>query len=101
MPVLPAARSFAVVQFHHIVLPPALSANDVEPTRRQVAASRVETVQLRSGLRPAEMSPIEPLQTESIAIVPISLVQLEREYISIESISIDGITIEPLSASNH
>ena len=51
-------------------------------------------------LPPNDVSAIDPIETEPIAVLAIEVPQLEREVISIDVIDIEPLTIESLTASN-
>lgn len=90
-----------------LVAPPAVVTAPLPVGRPQPAVERrtatVAVARQRSSpapLPPNDVSAIDPIETEPIAVLAIEVPQLEREITSIEVIHIEPLTIESLTASN-
>lgn len=96
---LPASPPLAVAQppvvpaFHL-----ALIAEDTPP--RRIARSAAQRRAVPAPLPPTDVSAIEPIETQPIAMTAIDVPLLEPETTVIDRITIEPLTIEPLSASN-
>lgn len=99
---LPVSRQLAV---GHPPVAPALEVSVVaegamQPRRVARAPIQRGVVRPPVPLTPADMSVIEPIETEPIVLSEIDVPQLAREATSIETLNIEPLTIEPLAASN-
>jgi hypothetical protein len=98
-PSLPGSRPLTVGQ--PAVAPERRLAVLGQETPRRMAHVRVQRRTLGPApFLPADVSPIEPIETQPIAMTAIDVPQLERETTLIDAITIEPLTIEPLSASN-
>jgi hypothetical protein len=102
IPSMPAAQPFVLAAPPVITEPALMAANEVRPApvRRRDSASASER-RAPAVLLPVEISPIEPLEAEPIAVASIDVPRLQPDPpVSIKALEIDELTIEPLAASN-
>jgi hypothetical protein len=97
---LPAAPTALVGRAPMVIAPPTAVAQITEPLRRTVRGPIPKGVESPVRLPPSDVSPIEPMETEPIALSALDVPQLERAATSIEALDIEPLTIEPLAASN-
>ena len=92
---------FAIAHPPVFVEPPIAAPNDARPARRVIRTGPVARTIATAMVLPADVSPIEPLEAEPIAVAAIDVPRLDPEApTSIEALTIDELTIEPLAASN-
>ena len=96
---LPSELQLAVAQGAVIPVVPAHALHET-PSRVSFVAGNPGRVAPRSTLPPADVSTIEPIETQVITVTAIDVPQLQRETTSIEAIDIEPLTIQPLAASN-
>ncbi|SRR5688572_17424930 len=95
-----AAPPLAIGQPLAVVERSLVATRDVAPSRPHRAAAPSRTIPSYATL-PRDVSPIEPLVTEPIAVAVIDVPRLEPVApASIEALRIEQLTIEPLAASN-
>jgi hypothetical protein len=101
----PPAAQFPIVEPPIAQLPmvadaPVTVIREMPPSRRGVSTRMATKVVLPMRLPPDDISAIEPIETEPIALSALDVPQLEREATSIETLTIEPLTVEPLTASN-
>ena len=100
VPRLPAAPSAAIGQQPVTIAPPTTVASETGAPRRIASTPIAARAESASPLPPNDVSPIEPIVTEPIALSTIEVPQLERETAVVDVLAIERLTIEPLSTSN-
>ncbi len=100
MPLLPAAPSVAIGQPPVTIAPLTTVASETAAPRRVARTPIAARAASPTPPPPSDVSPIEPIVTEPIALATIDVPVLERETAVIDVLNIEPLTIEPLSASN-
>lgn len=100
IPSIPFAARLPIGAPPAVLQAPRAVARHTVPTRLATPAAVATRVATSLPLPPTDVSPIELIETEPIALSAIEVPRLEREVTLIETISIEALTIEPLAASN-
>jgi hypothetical protein len=100
VPLPPAAPSVAIGQPPVMIAPLTTVASETATPRRLARTPTAAWSASALPMPPNDVSPIEPIVTEPIALSTIDVPLLERDNVVIDVLNIEPLTIEPLAVSN-
>jgi hypothetical protein len=85
-----------------VVERPTAASDQTDPLLEPASQAALPVARRRAPIRlpPDDLSTIEAITSDSLAVAPIELPPLGNQAASVEGLEIEALTIEPLTASN-